>query len=65
MNPEKLSLEMYDIDRIIRHHGFNNWVLMGDSVHKLVGGWNGILPYEHYSKWYDIYYSDLQQALTE
>lgn len=49
----------------IHYHNFENWEKMCDTIVLIVGNWEGQLPYELYSEWFDIYYSPLYQALRE
>lgn len=51
--------------KLTTHHNFYEWNDMAISISELVGSWDGVITYEHYSKWYDIYYSPLYNALKE
>lgn len=52
-------------DRLWVDHGFSNWYDMAESIYDIAGDWGGKITYEHYCKWFDIYFSPLMQSLRE
>ena len=45
-------------------HGFNDWNEMAKCIYK-IKIWDGMIDYETYSTWFDIYNSPLYKLIQE
>lgn len=51
-------------DKFTERHGFNDWNEMATCIYK-IKKWDGMIDYETYSTWFDIYNSPLYKIMQE